>query len=322
MSSSDSYAVTSAAASILRRGGLVALPTETVYGLGANAFDARAVAKIFAAKERPFFDPLIVHLAESSWWPRVVLEFPPRAEQLAKTFWPGPLTMVLPKTPMIPDIVTSGLPHVAIRVPDHPLARDVLRLADVPIAAPSANLFGRLSPTTAEHVRQQLGDRVDFIVDGGPCRVGIESTIVQFEGDTVICLRPGGITLEEIESVVGPVRRPVPSFSDERSPAAPGMLASHYAPRTRLRIVDDIPRIPPSPRMGLLILQPCLGSEHYAQTEILSQAGDLMEAASTFFNALHRLDGANLDLILAVPLPDIGLGISMNDRLRRAAHEH
>lgn len=308
------------AASVLKLGGLVALPTETVYGLGANALDARAVARIFAAKERPFFDPLIVHLADSSWWPRVVLDFPPVAELLAKQFWPGPLTLVLPKNAAIPDIVTAGMPSVAIRVPDHPLTREVLRLADVPVAAPSANPFGRLSPTTAEHVRQQLGDRVDLILDGGPCRVGVESTILQLHGDEVVCLRPGGVPLEVIEHLIGPVGRFAPRDSDSERPAAPGMLASHYAPRTKLVIVDEIPVARPSQQSGLLLLKPSDCAKGFARVETLSRDGDLVEAASHFFQALHRLDQAGLDVILATPFPDEGLGLALNDRLKRAAH--
>src|SRR5579871_1590015 len=215
------------AAETLKRGGLVAIPTETVYGLAANALDVRAVAKIFAAKDRPFFDPLIVHLAELSWWPRVATEFPPMARKLAERFWPGPLTLILPKSDSIPDLVTSGMSTVGVRVPDHPLTRELLRLADVPAAAPSANPFGRLSPTTAEHVRRQLGDRVDFILDGGPCRVGVESTIVHVEGDVATLLRPGGVPLEEIEAVIGPVH--LSASSPQNAPAAPGMLDGHYA---------------------------------------------------------------------------------------------
>ena len=205
------------AASILRAGGLVALPTETVYGLAANALDPVAVAKIFAAKERPFFDPLIVHLAELSWLPKVASEFPPIAQKLAKRFWPGPLTLVLPKTDAVPDLVTSGLPNVAVRIPDHELTRKVLRLADVPVAAPSANPFGRLSPTTAEHVRRQLGDRVDAILDGGPCRVGVESTILKIDGNRATLLRLGGAPIEEIESLIGPIE---PLEATERQSAS------------------------------------------------------------------------------------------------------
>jgi L-threonylcarbamoyladenylate synthase len=305
------------AATVLRSGGLVALPTETVYGLGANAFDPVAVARIFAAKQRPFFDPLIVHIAERDWLPRVVREFPLMARRLADRFWPGPLTLVLPKHDNVPDLVTSGLSHVGIRLPDHDLMRQVLRQADVPVAAPSANPFGQLSPTTAEHVLRQLGNRIDGIVDGGPCRVGIESTILQVDGDRVMQLRPGGIPLEEILSVTGAVERP--TITATETPAAPGMLSSHYAPRTPLVIVNEVPSTAPWPRTGLLTLH--TPHQHpFAQVEALTESGDLVTAAASFFQALHRLDQAGLDGILAVPFPDQGLGRALNDRLKRAAH--
>lgn len=305
------------AAETLQQGGLVAIPTETVYGLAANALDSQAVARIFAAKDRPFFDPLIVHLAEIEWWPRVASEFTPLARKLAEHFWPGPLTLILPKTDAIPDLVTSGLPTVGIRVPDHPLTRQLLRLADLPVAAPSANPFGRLSPTTAEHVRQQLGDRVDVILDGGPCRVGVESTILQVCNDEAILLRPGGIPIEQIESLIGSVGRPDPAKA--ATPAAPGMLDSHYAPRTRLKIIEHLPSSHDRVRTGLLTLT---GSDTtgFATVEVLSLRGDLVEAAANFFQALHRLDQAGLDLIVAQAFPDQGLGRALNDRLRRAAH--
>lgn len=306
------------AADILKSGGLVAIPTETVYGLAANALDARAVARIFAAKDRPFFDPLIVHLADVDWWPRVVSDFPPTARKLAEQFWPGPLTLVLPKRDTVPDLVTSGLETVGVRVPDHPLARELLRLTDLPLAAPSANPFGRLSPTTAQHVRQQLGDRVDMVLDGGPCRVGVESTILQVRDDETTLLRPGGVSLEEIEALIGSVR--LPDRSSHEQPAAPGMLDSHYAPRTRLKIVDAVPPSPPTARTGLLLFSAPDGTNGFAAVELLSPAGDLIEAAASFFQALHRLDQAGLDLILALPFPDHGLGRALNDRLRRAAH--
>jgi L-threonylcarbamoyladenylate synthase len=305
------------AAEILLSGGLVALPTETVYGLGANALDPIAVAKIFAAKERPFFDPLIVHVPDLDWVPRVASEFPVLALRLAERFWPGPLTLVVPKTNAIPDLVTSGLPSVGIRIPDHPLTREVLRLADVPIAAPSANPFGRLSPTTAEHVRRQLGDRIDAILDGGPCRVGVESTIVQVGGNVVTLLRPGGIPLEAIRSVVGHVEVANETSSDK--PLAPGMLASHYAPRTPLVITNEFPLIPLWKRTGLLVLSEPTSTSQFAAVEVLSPDGDLVVAAANFFQALHRLDTAGLDGIVATPFPNEGLGRALNDRLRRAA---
>ena len=307
------------AAAVLRNGGLVALPTETVYGLGANAFDPIAVAKIFAAKERPFFDPLIVHLADVRWLPRVVSEFPPVARRLAERFWPGPLTLVLPKADAVPDLVTSGLPSVGVRIPDHELTRQVLRLADLPVAAPSANPFGRLSPTTAEHVRRQLGDRVDAIVDGGPCRVGVESTILKVDGDRVTLLRLGGIPLEEIESLVGQVEFHESSSPNTETPVAPGMLASHYAPKTPLVVVSDVTLLRASPRTGLLVLREVQLKPEFAAIEVLSPSGDLVVATSNFFQALHRLDSSDLDRIVAVRFPEIGLGRALNDRLRRAA---
>jgi L-threonylcarbamoyladenylate synthase len=307
------------AAQILRDGGLVALPTETVYGLAANALDPLAVAKIFAAKERPFFDPLIVHLPDVDWLSRVASDFPPVARRLADRFWPGPLTLVLPKKDVIPDIVTSGLTSVAVRVPDHELTRKVLRLADIPIAAPSANPFGRLSPTTAEHVQKQLGSRIQAILDGGPCRVGVESTILQIDGETVTLLRPGGIPLEEIQSLIGQVEL-VASATSAR-PAAPGMLASHYAPRTPLILENTVPRGPRQRRTGLLVLSDCDEScvKRFAQVEVLAPSGNLVDAAANFFQALHRLDAAALDEIIAVRFPDEGLGRALNDRLQRAA---
>ena len=319
MSESTNFIVTiERAAEILRQGGLVALPTETVYGLGANALDPIAVARIFAAKERPFFDPLIVHVPDIDWMPRIVSEFPPVAVQLAERFWPGPLTLVLPKVTAIPDLVTSGLPNVGVRIPDHDLTRQVLRLANVPVAAPSANPFGRLSPTTAEHVHRQLGHRVDAILDGGPCRVGIESTILQINEDGVTFLRPGGSALEEIEALIGNVNHPVSTVSE--SPIAPGMLASHYAPRTPLTIVNEIPSTVDSTRLGLLALCHVGLSHQFAQVEVLSPTGDLVTAAANFFQALHRLDAAGLDEIIAVRFPETGLGKALNDRLQRAEH--
>lgn len=303
-----------AAADVIRRGGLVALPTETVYGLGANAWDGEAVARIFAAKERPAFDPLIVHLPGIAALNQVATSISPRAHQLADAFWPGPLTLVLPKQPKVSDLVTSGLPTVGVRVPAHPLMQSVLKLAGVPIAAPSANRFGRLSPTTAGHVREQLGDRIDLILDGGPCPVGVESTIVFVDGDTTTILRPGGLAVEAIAGIAGPVE--IATGSSDR-PAAPGMLASHYAPRTPIDIVTTPPVVPSGAKWGLLqfVSGEAVG---YAAVETLSVSGRLEEAAANFFAALHRLDRAGLDRILATPFPENGLGRALNDRLRRA----
>lgn len=308
------------AARILRSGGLVAIPTETVYGLAGNALDAQAVARIFEAKQRPQFDPLIVHLPAPDAVSRYVTTFPSTAAQLAAKFWPGPLTLVLPKRDIIPDLVTSGLPAVGIRVPHHPLTLELLRQLDFPLAAPSANLFGRLSPTTAQHVADQLADRVDYILDGGPCRVGVESTVVELLLSPRL-LRPGGIPLEEIQALLGPVE--VVHSTDnpgERAQVAPGMLPQHYAPRTPLRILSQplTPEHLTSGRLGCLAFQqPPAGD--FAQVEILSSAGDLREAAANFFAALRRLDAAGLDLIVAETFPERDLGRALNDRLQRAA---
>lgn len=307
------------AARLLREGRLVAFATETVYGLGANALDPRAVARVFEVKGRPHFDPLIVHLADASWLARVASEVPDRARELAHRFWPGPLTLVLPKTEAVPDLVTAGLPTVAVRVPDHPLACELLRRAAIPVAAPSANLFGRLSPTSAEHVAEQLADRIDYILDGGRCRVGVESTVLSLAGDTPVLLRPGGLPLEDIEAVIGPVAHPDPSqHPSAAAQPSPGMLPRHYAPRTPVQISRAADFQSADRRVGLLTLAPGKFTGFIA-VEALSPTGDLTEAAANFFAAMRRLDAQALDLILAEPFPELGLGRALNDRLRRAA---
>ncbi|RLT01310.1 MAG: threonylcarbamoyl-AMP synthase [Planctomycetota bacterium] len=309
------------AARLLRDGKLVSFATETVYGLGANALDVHAVARVFAVKNRPHFDPLIVHIADRSWLPRLVASWPETAERLAARFWPGPLTLVLPKTDLIPDLVTSGLPSVAVRMPAHPLALELLRLADVPIAAPSANLFGQLSPTRAEHVAERLGDQIDYLLDGGPCSVGVESTVLLLEPSRAVLLRPGGVTLEEIESVIGPVALPSRvTTSDQAAAQSPGMLPQHYAPHTPLAVIEDLSQVTAPERCGLLTLQPLPEASRFAAVETLSANGDLTEAAANFFAALRRLDAAYVEQIVATPFPNRGLGRALNDRLSRAAH--
>jgi L-threonylcarbamoyladenylate synthase len=304
------------AAEMLTAGKVVALPTETVYGLGGHAFDAHAVAAVFAAKDRPHFDPLIVHLADIDSVSDIAADFPEPARRLADAFWPGPLTLVLPKRDLVPDLVTAGLRTVAVRVPAHPLMRHVLELTGFPIAAPSANLFGRLSPTTAEHVHEQLGDRIELILDGGPCRVGLESTIVGFRDGRPQLLRPGGVSFEEIERIVGPVT--IPTQTDEQQPAAPGQLPSHYAPRTPLIVTESVPDPAPEPNSGALLIRPRPVSG-YSAVEVLSRSGDLTEAAANFFSALNQLDRAGLAVVFAEWFPELGLGRALNDRLRRAA---
>lgn len=312
------------AATVLQRGGLVGIPTETVYGLAANAFDVAAVARVFEAKGRPTFDPLIVHLHDQAELPRVARAVPPAARELAGRFWPGPLTLVVPRQPAVPDLVTSGLDTVAVRIPEHPLARELIQRAGVPLAAPSANLFGRISPTTAAHVADQLGTRIDYIVDGGPCRVGVESTVVDCTGSgRPRLLRPGGVSLEELVAVIGPLEfAATPDQAHAQPLSSPGQLPQHYAPRTPLGIVDSAWHLvgeSAQSRVGYLAFQTVPAGD-FAAWEVLSPTGDLREAAAGFFAALRRLDAAELDVIWADPFPAAGLGRALNDRLQRAAH--
>ena len=308
------------AAQILKEGGLVAFPTETVYGLGGVALDEMSVARIFDVKARPRFDPLIVHIPQQSWLQRLATRVPSEAEQLAARFWPGPLTLVLPKQEIVPDIVTAGLPSVGLRVPDHPVALQLLQGLDLPIAAPSANPFGQVSPTTAQHVAEQLGDQIDCILEGGPCAVGIESTVLQLGGERPRLLRPGGVPVEDLEDLIGQVEVPqADSPPGTDALPAPGMLTKHYAPCTRLIIAASESEISISGRLGLLALHPPDNVSQFAVVETLSASGDLREAAARFFAALRRLDAQQLDAIVALPFPDAGLGRALNDRLRRAA---
>ncbi|HSP96490.1 MAG TPA: L-threonylcarbamoyladenylate synthase [Candidatus Dormibacteraeota bacterium] len=304
------------AAALLRDGAVVAFPTETVYGLGADATNAVAVAHIFSIKNRPSFDPLIVHLADAGALPTVAAACPDAARRLAAHYWPGPLTIVLPKTDRVPDIVTAGLPSVAVRVPDHPVARQLIAAADRPIAAPSANPFGYVSPTTAQHVAAQLGDAVPMILDGGPCRVGVESTIVSFLAPVPILLRPGAITLEMLEAELGEVHVGV----DAPLPTAPGQLPRHYAPHTPVEIVADIAAIAPAARAGTALLScaPVADTAGFAHVEVLSPSGDLEAAAARLFAALRALDGGGCSHVYAVAVPERGIGRAIMDRLRRA----
>ncbi len=304
------------AAQTIREGGLVSFPTETVYGLGANALDAAAVAGIFEIKGRPRFDPLIVHIASSEGLSQLVIAVPSPARELIRRFWPGPLSLVLPKRPVVPDIVTAGLAQVAVRCPAHDVARALIEAAGVPIAAPSANRFGCVSPTTADHVREQFGDQLEIVLDAGPCDIGVESTVVSFVEPQPMLLRPGGVTLEEIERVVGPVSI---APTDDVQPVSPGQLSRHYAPSTPLVVSDQQLTLPPSKRYGLLTFQPADDGERFAAIEVLSPSGSMREAASNLFAALRRLDAANLDGIVARPVPEVGLGRAIMDRLRRAA---
>jgi L-threonylcarbamoyladenylate synthase len=286
--------------------------------LGADAFNPLAVARIFEVKKRPYFDPLIVHVARGDEIENLASEIPAGARRLIDRFWPGPLTVVLPKRKQVPDLVTAGLPSVAVRMPDHPVALSLIRTAGLPVAAPSANPFGYVSPTTARHVRDQLGSQVDLILDGGPCRVGVESTIISFREGRPTLLRPGGLALEEIESVIGSVAI---HTGGENKPSSPGRLPQHYAPRTPVVVgawEENFDRCQ-NRRVGLLLFRKEKTSLPVQHVESLSANGDLREAAANLFSALRRLDALDLDLILAEPVPEEGLGRAIMDRLRRAS---
>lgn len=299
------------AAKYIRNGKLVAFPTETVYGLGANALDPMAVAKIFELKERPSFDPLIVHIANLNQLERLVLGLDQRVYKLAEKFWPGPLTIVLPKSNLVPDIVTSGLPTVGIRMPNNPIALNLIKASDCPIAAPSANKFGRISPTTAAHVRKQLPN-VDYILEGGKTTVGIESTIIKLTHKGFQILRNGIITQEELERVV--------PFDDEtiiEKLSAPGMLQSHYSPRKKLLIADNDLDIDKS-KAGLISFSGLL-ENGYQKVIRVTHSSDLKDYAVNMFEAMHTFEDDNdIDAIIAEPVNEKGIGKAIMDRLRKA----
>lgn len=301
----------------LEEGGLVIFPTETVYGLGANALNPIAVSKVFEVKRRPKFDPLIVHIGDIGQVEELVKFFPPHARELGERFWPGPLTIVLPKKDKIPDIVTAGLPTVGIRIPSHPVALNLLREAPFPISAPSANSFGYLSPTSIYQIEPQIKDSVDVILDGGQCRVGVESTIVIFEDDRCFLLRPGGLPVEDIEQIVGKVYPISPS-----KPLSPGTLPIHYAPRKPLIIFEKFEEIERKDfrKIGVLFFKkPEILVKGIDKVEILSEKGDLREAASNLFSALHRLDNSDVEVIFAEAVVEEGLGRAIMDRLKKAS---
>ena len=319
---------------LLRAGHIVGIPTETVYGLAANAYDEAAVLKIFQAKDRPSFDPLIVHVRDRAQVEEVVARVSPEAEALMAKFWPGQLTLVLPKNDRIPDIVTSGLDTVGVRMPAHPLTLELLRSLGFPLAAPSANPFGYVSPTTAQHVADQLGEKIPYVLDGGPCAVGVESTIVGWERDVTssndggmgrraqgdrgvekcVLYRAGGVPVEAIEAVIGTVG----AAQRKVLPVAPGMIASHYAPRKPV-MVGDVPALiaqHTGRRIAVISF-----AKHYDvwRCEVLSPKADLDEAARKLFAVLRTLDVSEADVILVEVFPSEGLGRAINDRLRRAA---
>jgi L-threonylcarbamoyladenylate synthase len=312
-------AATAAAARVLAEGGLVAFPTETVYGLGADATNAAAIARLYQAKGRPAFNPLIAHVGDIEAARRIA-RFDSVALALADAFWPGPLTLVLPKRESCPvaELATAGLDTVAIRVPLHPVAREVLRAFGGPVVAPSANLSGHVSPTTAEHVRSDLAGRIDLIIDGGAVAVGLESSIVGcFEAPML--LRPGGLPRAEIERVLGRAlaQPPEDADSDGGQPLAPGMLASHYAPRTKVRLNAE--SIAPGEALLAFGSDAVSGIDAAGAVMNLSARGDLTEAAANLFGHLRALDAKAARAIAVMPIPNHGLGEAINDRLRRAA---
>lgn len=298
------------AVDFLKQNEIVALPTETVYGLAGNAFSSIAVASIFEAKQRPLSDPLIVHLLDASWLNRVVSitpELTKLVERLAEAFWPGPLTLLLPRAPAIPDLVTAGLETVAVRVPAHPVFRKVLEELDLPLAAPSANRFGRISPTRAADVKQELGEKIPLIIDGGSCHHGLESSILWPHDGILQILRPGPIIAEQLSSFGTVVTKSMHG-------KAPGSLKSHYAPRKKLSWYDA--SILPSKEIGMLAFQKA--PRGFGVTEILSPSGDLKEAASNLYGALRRLDESNTISLVVEPISEEGIGHAIMDRLRRA----
>ena len=312
-------AAVAAAARSLAAGGLVAFPTETVYGLGADATNPAAIARLYQAKGRPAFNPLIAHVGELSA-ARQIAGFDTTALALAEAFWPGPLTLVLPKTPdcAVADLATAGLDTVAIRIPAHPVARDILRVFGGPVVAPSANLSGHVSPTTAAHVQSDLAGRIDLIVDGGAVAVGVESTIVGCFLEPML-LRPGGVPRADIERLLGRalVQPPEGADSDNGQPLAPGMLASHYAPRTKVRL--NAVALEPGEALLAFGLGAISGIDAASTVMNLSERGDLAEAAANLFGYLRTLDTKGAHTIAVMPIPHDGLGEAINDRLRRAA---
>jgi len=305
------------AKALLEQGELVAIPTETVYGLAGNALNADAVTKIFKVKERPQFDPLIVHVPDLATAGKYVEKIPAEAARLADKFWPGPLTLLLNRKSIIPDLVTSGLETVGIRCPDHSLTRTLLQTLSFPLAAPSANPFGYISPTRPEHVNDQLGDKISYILDGGVCTVGIESTIVGFENEKPTVYRMGGLSVEAIERVAGKVNVQLHSSSN---PKAPGQLKSHYAP-TKKVVLGSLPDLMSQfgkTKFAVLSYQTDYKVSHQF---VLTPSGNPEEAAKHLFAALRTLDKMPVDIILAELSPEIGLGRAINDRLKRAAAE-
>lgn len=307
------------AVALLNSNQVIAIPTETVYGLAGNALNTSTVEKIYKIKNRPLKNPLILHLADTSELNKYVKNIPALAEKLVEHFCPGPLTLLLPKKDIIPDIVTAGLQNAAVRFPNHPTALALLRKLSFPLAAPSANPFGYISPTSAEDVKRILSDKIDYILDGGICQKGIESTIIGFQNNQPVLYRHGSVSIDEIESVAGKL---IIAAKNETNPDAPGMLSKHYAPHTKTFLTNDVNELInkfSDKKIGLLLFQDNIADTTVLHREILSASGDPEEAASNLYAALHRLDKCNLDVIIAERFPDKGLGKTINDRLERAS---
>ena len=305
------------AVQLLTEDQLVAIPTETVYGLAGNIFSEKAIKSIFSTKQRPFFNPLIVHIPSVKSLNDLVTHVPEKAKLLAAAFWPGSMTLVLKKSKTIPDIITAGKDTVAVRVPNHPITLALLKKLPFPLAAPSANPFGSISPTKPVHVENYFRNSIKMVLDGGSCANGIESTIIGFENEEPVIYRLGALALEEIEAVIGTVSI---KNKKEEKPDAPGMLARHYAPKTSTFLVDDVAaevKKNSGKKMGVLVFKSSLNNENITEI-ILSKKGSLQEAASRLYSAMHDLDSKNLDLIIAERFSEFGLGKSINDRLQRA----
>lgn len=308
----------SKAVALLNAEEIVAIPTETVYGLAGNIFSEKAIKSIFETKQRPFFNPLIVHIPSVDQLEKIVEYIPKKAKLLAEAFWPGPITLVLKKKAIIPEIITASKDTVAVRVPNHPTTLALLNQLEFPLAAPSANPFSSISPTTAKHVEMYFKDNIKMVLDGGACASGIESTIIGFENDEPIIYRLGSTPIENIEAIVGKIEI---KNKTEVAPDAPGMLERHYAPKTTTILTDnvlDIIELYHNKRIGVITFQSEIKNSNVDVQIALSKTGDLSESASNLYDVLHQLDKMSLDLIIAEKFPDYGLGKSINDRLERA----
>jgi len=308
----------SKAVALLNQEKLVAIPTETVYGLAGNIFSEKAIDSIFKTKQRPLFNPLIVHIPSIDYLETIVARIPEKAKLLAEVFWPGPITLVLKKKEVIPDVITAGKDTVAVRIPNHPITLELLKQLDFPLAAPSANPFNRISPTSAEHVESYFKNDIKMVLDGGTCTSGIESTIIGFENDEPIIYRLGSTSIEDIENIVGSVEI---KNKNNSVPNAPGMLARHYAPNTKTILVTDISdaiKQFQGKNIGILAFENEIKNKAIKFQIVLSKTGNVSEAATNLYSALHQLDEQDLDIIIAERLPNHDIGKSINDRLQRA----